>query len=67
MARKPNYKFDRLERERKKAAKKAAKLEAKRDLMGDADDVLGEPPVDGEEPSLGELTDGDSAGVRADE
>jgi hypothetical protein len=31
MARKPNYKFERLERERAKAAKKAAKLEAKRE------------------------------------
>ncbi len=31
MARKPNYNFERLERERAKAAKKAARLEAKRD------------------------------------
>ena len=30
MARKPNYNFERLERERAKAAKKAARLEAKR-------------------------------------
>ena len=29
MPRKPNYKFDRMERERQKAAKKAARLEAK--------------------------------------
>ena len=31
MARKPNYKFERMERERSKAAKKAARLEAKRE------------------------------------
>ena len=31
MARKPNYGFDRQERERKKADKKAAKREAKRE------------------------------------
>ena len=36
MGRKPNYRFERLERERKKANKKAAKLEAKRDAKGDA-------------------------------
>lgn len=29
MARKPNYRFERIQRERDKAAKKAAKLEAK--------------------------------------
>ncbi len=31
MARKPNYKFERLERERAKAAKKATRLEAKKE------------------------------------
>ena len=31
MPRKPNYKFERLERERKKAAKKAERAEAKRE------------------------------------
>ncbi|MAF46719.1 MAG: hypothetical protein QGH73_00525 [Rhodospirillales bacterium] len=31
MARKPNYSFERRERERVKAAKKAARLEAKRE------------------------------------
>ena len=30
MPRKPNYRFDRMERERAKAAKKKARLEAKR-------------------------------------
>ena len=30
MARKPNYNFERMERERAKAAKKAARLEAKK-------------------------------------
>ena len=31
MPRQPNYKFERLERERKKAAKKAERAEAKRE------------------------------------
>lgn len=31
MARRPNYKFERLERERAKAAKKATRLEAKKE------------------------------------
>ncbi len=31
MARKPNYKFERMERDRAKAAKKAARLQAKKD------------------------------------
>ncbi len=31
MPRKPNYKFERLERERAKAAKKTARLEAKKE------------------------------------
>ena len=31
MGRKPNYKFERLERERAKAAKKAARLEARKE------------------------------------
>ncbi len=38
MVRKPNYRFDRLERERKKAEKNAAKLKAKRDAKGGAKD-----------------------------
>ncbi len=31
MPRKPNYKFERMERQRQKAAKKAARLEAKKE------------------------------------
>ncbi len=31
MPRKPNYKFERMERDRAKAAKKAARLEAKKE------------------------------------
>ncbi len=31
MARRPNYKFERMERQRTKAAKKAARLEAKKE------------------------------------
>ncbi len=36
MARKPNYRFERQERERRKAAKKAAKAQAKADKAGEA-------------------------------
>ncbi|MBT3911322.1 MAG: hypothetical protein HOF27_16825 [Rhodospirillaceae bacterium] len=46
MARKPNYRFDRLERERKKAAKKAAKLQAKRDAGEGPEDDLAAPVAD---------------------
>jgi hypothetical protein len=34
LPRKPNYKFERLERDRAKAAKKAARLQAKEDRRG---------------------------------
>ena len=54
MARKPNYNFERMERERAKAAKKAARLEAKREKaerkkagnagLLPADELAGEPP-----------------------
>ena len=44
MARKTNYRFDRLERERKKAAKKAVKLEAKRGAKGIDGSVLNGQP-----------------------
>ena len=37
MARKPNYKFEKLERERRKAAKKQAKLDAKEQARQDAE------------------------------
>ena len=40
MARKPNYQLDRLERQRKKAAKKAAKLKAKRNVQDDNEEVI---------------------------
>lgn len=47
MARKPNYKFERIERERAKAAKKAARLEAKKERAEKKAD--GEPSaVEGE-------------------
>ncbi len=35
MARKPNYKFEKLDRERRKAAKKQAKLDAKEQARQD--------------------------------
>ncbi len=48
MARRPNYKFERLERDRAKAAKKAARLKAKQEKAeqkktGEAE----QPPADG--------------------
>ena len=46
MARKPNYKFEKLERERQKAAKKAAKKKAKletKDGESGDDAALGRP------------------------
>ena len=59
LPRKPNYRFERFEREKSKAAKKAARLEAKREkaavkkaALGETDtDVMGvtedeAPPVD---------------------
>ena len=52
MVRKPNYRFDRLERERKKADKKAAKLKAKRDAKGGTEDVPDESSEDVRETSL---------------
>jgi len=44
MPRKPNYRFERAERDRLKAAKKAAKLEAKRRAASGKDDT--EPSTD---------------------
>ncbi len=51
MARKPNYKFDRMERERAKAAKKAARSKAKAEKAeakkaGLDGSSLGEPASD---------------------
>ena len=43
MARKPNYQFDRLERQRRKAAKKAAKLKAKRNVPENIEEVIDKP------------------------
>lgn len=59
MPRKPNYKFERFERERAKAAKKAARQQARADrknaLAGDGETpeagaagaVVGDEPADG--------------------
>ena len=50
MARKPNYRFERQERDRKKAAKKEAKAQAKADKAGktrlDPDDSPAPEAVD---------------------
>lgn len=49
MARKPNYNFERMERQRIKAAKKAMRLEAKREKAEkrEADSAALEPAGDG--------------------
>jgi ribosomal protein RSM22 (predicted rRNA methylase) len=44
MARKPNYKFEKLERERQKAAKKAAKQKAKQETEPQKDEDAGAAP-----------------------
>ena len=66
MARKPNYKFERLERQRAKAAKTAARREAKKEkaekrkaenaglLPADEDDAVLVPTDDGDVDSLGD-------------
>ena len=46
MARKPNYRFERFEREKSKAAKKAARLEAKREKAAEKKAALGETDTD---------------------
>ena len=43
MARKPNYKFERMERDRQKAAKKAAKAQAKADKAQKSKDEQEDP------------------------
>lgn len=56
MARKPNYQFERMERQRAKDAKKALRLEAKRKKAEESN-------VENDGP---ELTDGDSGGASED-
>ena len=51
MARKPNYNFERLERERAKAAKKAARLKAKREKAEKKSTSNMEPESDGPVPA----------------
>ncbi len=51
MARKPNYDFERRERERLKAIKVAEKAEAKRAARERAKQEEGGAPSDGSEPS----------------
>jgi len=55
MARKPNYKFERLQRERAKAAKKAARLEAKKNKAATKTE-------DGEAPLTDETVGAETAG-----
>ncbi|HSO43864.1 MAG: hypothetical protein ACXW25_04105 [Rhodospirillales bacterium] len=50
MARKPNYRFDRLEKDRAKAAKKAERLKAKQERSAKVRQP-GEEPVAGSEES----------------
>lgn len=52
MPRKPNYRFERMERERKKAAKKAARVLAKAEKAESKNpDENGDVPVDGTVPA----------------
>ncbi len=57
MARKPNYSYERFERERQKTAKRQAKAEAKAarkregDADGEPDGVDAEPRATAEQPS----------------
>ena len=53
MARKPNYQFERLERERLKALKNATKAEAKREERERARAAAGEGPDTDREPESG--------------
>ena len=46
MARKPNYSFERHEREKAKAAKKAARLEAKREKAANKKNITPEDQSD---------------------
>jgi hypothetical protein len=54
MPRNPNYKFERMERDRQKAAKKAARLEARKDKAdlrkGDSDELIGQPEETTDQP-----------------
>ncbi|MEX2642525.1 MAG: hypothetical protein WD270_03680 [Acetobacterales bacterium] len=49
MGRRPNYRFERQERDRKKAAKKAARLEAKQGKKDDGDTDQASPSAEGGE------------------
>ena len=42
MGRKPNYRFERAERDRQKAAKKAERLKARQERSGDPEDGTAE-------------------------
>ena len=50
MAKKPNYRFDRMERERQKAAKKAERLNAKQEKAAERKKA-GTSPTDASSPS----------------
>lgn len=51
MARAPNYKFERLERQRQKAAKRAARVEAKRQRSDERKQTAAEPAAAGDDRS----------------
>lgn len=52
MGRKPNYRFERAERDRQKAAKKAERLKARQEKSGSEDEPSTEtPPLGGEAPA----------------
>ncbi len=65
MARKPNYNFERRERERVKAAKKTARLEAKRERSEKRKSDAAGLTLPGED-AIGEETNGEATGETTD-
>lgn len=58
MPRKPNYRFERMERERKKTAKKAARAQAKADKAEQVNpDETGDAPAEGDASAEEETTE----------
>ena len=66
MARKPNYKFEKLERERRKAAKKQAKLDAKDQARQGAEPEEGSVQDTGAPPDTAPAADAQADTAQAD-
>jgi hypothetical protein len=59
MARKPNYRFDRMERDRAKAAKRAERQKSREERTATARDM---PEAEGAAPPLGDAEDPNQGG-----